>query len=118
MPEGSWSNARSRSTAGPTARRTPENSDNRICYQFSHERIQQAAYTLLNTSERRRIHTSIGQKFLQSHREDTEDNIFEIVNQLRGDVGGDRQVPDADVGLTHNVGGIGQYTFVNVYKRD
>jgi PAS domain S-box-containing protein len=60
----------------------PENSDNRICYQFSHERIQQAAYTLLNTTERRRIHTSIGQKFLQSHREDTEDNIFEIVNQL------------------------------------
>ena len=41
----------------------------------------------------------------------------EIVNQLRGD-GGDRQVPGADVGLTHNVGGIGQYCFVNVYRRD
>ena len=32
---------------------------------------------------------------------------YEIVSQLRGDCG-DRQVPDADVGLTHNVGGIGQ----------
>ena len=28
------------------------------------------------------------------------------------------QVPAADVGLTHNVGGIGQYCFVNVYRRD
>ena len=38
----------------------------------------------------------------------------------RGEPGdcGERQVPDADVGLTHNVGGIGQYTFVHVFKRD
>jgi acetyl-CoA C-acetyltransferase len=42
---------------------------------------------------------------------------YEIVTQLRGDAG-DRQVLDADVGLTHNVGGIGQYTFVNLFRRD
>jgi acetyl-CoA C-acetyltransferase len=41
---------------------------------------------------------------------------YEIVTQLRGDAG-DRQVPDAEVGLTHNVGGIGQYTFVHLFKR-
>jgi len=42
---------------------------------------------------------------------------YEIVTQLRGDAG-DRQVADAAVGLTHNVGGIGQYTFVNLFRRD
>jgi acetyl-CoA C-acetyltransferase len=42
---------------------------------------------------------------------------YEIVKQLRGECA-ERQVPDADVGLTHNVGGIGQYTFVNVFRRD
>ncbi|MBC8868476.1 MAG: thiolase domain-containing protein [Planctomycetes bacterium] len=42
---------------------------------------------------------------------------YEIVSQLRGRCG-QRQVPDADVGLTHNVGGIGQYTFVHVFRRE
>ena len=42
---------------------------------------------------------------------------YEIVRQLRGQ-SGERQVPTADVGLTHNVGGIGQYTFVHVFRRD
>jgi len=41
----------------------------------------------------------------------------EIAKQLRGEAG-ERQVPDADVGLTHNVGGIGQYCFVQVLRRD
>lgn len=42
---------------------------------------------------------------------------YEIVTQLRGDAGA-RQVPNAKIGLTHNVGGIGQYTFVNVFRKD
>ncbi len=41
----------------------------------------------------------------------------EIVKQLRGEAG-ERQVPGADVGLTHNVGGIGQYCFVQALRRD
>ena len=41
----------------------------------------------------------------------------EIAKQLRGEAG-ERQVKDAGVGLTHNVGGIGQYCFVQVLRRD
>ncbi len=40
----------------------------------------------------------------------------EMVKQLRGEAG-KRQVEGAEIGLTHNVGGIGQYCFVYVYKR-
>ena len=40
----------------------------------------------------------------------------EAVKQLRGEAG-ERQVNGAEVALTHNVGGIGQYCFVNIYKR-
>ena len=43
--------------------------------------------------------------------------VCEIVKQLRGECG-ERQVEGADLGLTHNVGGIGQYCFVNVIRRD
>ncbi len=41
----------------------------------------------------------------------------EMVRQLREEAG-QRQVPGADIGLTQNVGGIGQYCFVNVFKKD
>ena len=41
----------------------------------------------------------------------------QIARQLRGECG-ERQVPDADLGLTHNVGGIGQYCFVQVLRRE
>ena len=40
----------------------------------------------------------------------------EMVKQLRGEAG-KRQVNGAEVGLTHNVGGIGQYCFVHVFRR-
>ena len=42
---------------------------------------------------------------------------YEICRQLRGECG-ERQVADADLGLTHNVGGIGQYCFVHLFRRD
>jgi acetyl-CoA acetyltransferase len=40
----------------------------------------------------------------------------EITRQLRGQAG-KRQVNGAEVGLSHNVGGTGQYCFVNIYSR-
>jgi acetyl-CoA C-acetyltransferase len=42
--------------------------------------------------------------------------VTEIVKQLRGEAG-KRQVSGAEIGLAHNVGGIGQYTFVHILKR-
>jgi len=41
----------------------------------------------------------------------------EITKQLRGECG-PRQVPDAGVGLTHNVGGSGQVVGVTIYRKD
>ncbi len=40
----------------------------------------------------------------------------EAVKQLRGEAG-ERQVEGAEIVLTHNVGGIGQYCYVNIYSR-
>ena len=40
----------------------------------------------------------------------------EITRQLRGEAGR-RQVQGAEIGLSHNVGGTGQYCFVNIYSR-
>ncbi len=42
--------------------------------------------------------------------------VIEIVKQLRGDAG-KRQVEGAEVGLTHNVGGHGQYCAVHILRR-
>ncbi|MFX0065331.1 MAG: thiolase domain-containing protein [Candidatus Hermodarchaeota archaeon] len=42
--------------------------------------------------------------------------VVEIVKQLRGEAG-KRQVDGAEIGLTHNVGGHGQYCVVHVFSR-
>jgi acetyl-CoA C-acetyltransferase len=42
---------------------------------------------------------------------------YEIARQLRGECGS-RQVAGAGIGLTHNVGGIGQYSYVQILTRE
>ena len=44
--------------------------------------------------------------------------VVEVVQQLRGKVEPDRQVRDANIGLTHNVGGSGATCAVHVLGRD
>ena len=44
--------------------------------------------------------------------------IVEIFNQLRGDVESQRQVRDAEFGLTHNVGGSGATCAVHIFGRE
>ena len=52
-------------------------------YKFIHDRVQQAAYTLLSKEERERIHHRIGEFLLEkAGRDDRQDLIFEIVGQL------------------------------------
>ena len=54
-----------------------------VCYRFAHDRIQQAAYSMIQEEQKPATHFKIGQLLLEkipSHQQ--ESRIFEIVNQL------------------------------------
>ena len=52
-------------------------------YKFGHDRIQQAAYTLLDEAQKKQIHLNIGRLLLANlESEKLEENIFDIVNHL------------------------------------
>ena len=44
--------------------------------------------------------------------------VVEVFKQLRGEVESNRQVNDASIGLTHNVGGSGATCAVHIFGRD
>lgn len=55
----------------------------KIRYRFVHDRIQEAAYGLLDVDQRQQTHWQIGQLLLQGCRDDAlDDHVFEIVNHL------------------------------------
>ncbi|WP_346341713.1 SpoIIE family protein phosphatase [[Phormidium] sp. ETS-05] len=54
-----------------------------IPYKFVHDRIQQAAYALIPSEQKKQLHLSIGEMMLKNtHPDQLEENIFQIVNHL------------------------------------
>lgn len=57
--------------------------DMEVVYHFTHDRVQQAAYSLIPDGERQQAHFRVGQLLLQSmSAEQRHENIFDLVNQL------------------------------------
>ena len=57
--------------------------DVRIEYKFLHDRVRQAAYSLIKKAEKNKIHLLVGKLLLNKDRfSQKEENIFEIVNHL------------------------------------
>ncbi|MEO8892360.1 MAG: serine/threonine protein kinase, partial [Coleofasciculaceae cyanobacterium] len=57
--------------------------ESRVGYRFLHDRVQQAAYSMIPENQKKATHLKIGKLLLHQYAESSlEENIFDIVNQL------------------------------------
>ncbi|MEG5048339.1 AAA family ATPase [Microcoleus sp. B4-C1] len=64
-------------------KRNREANDLKITYKFAHDRIQQAAYSLIPPHDKQAVHWKVGQLLLQNTPPQVlQQKIFDIVNQL------------------------------------
>ncbi len=52
-----------------------------VSFQFVHDRVHQAAYSLIEPSQRKRVHLQIGRRLLND-RSSREEHLFDIVNHV------------------------------------
>ncbi len=67
----------------PKAVNSPESADRMVFYQFSHDRVQEAVYSLIPEDYKKEIHCKTGRLLLKNTRDDKlEESVFDILKQL------------------------------------